>query len=204
MEGLSRMLDKAKQMQWISGFDVGRRNLINISHFLYADDTLIFCGVDRNQVLYLNQTLLIFEALSCFHINMLKSVIYPVNEVHNMEELAGILGCSIGTFPTTYKGLPLGGKFKLEASPLTISLYLMSSRVLKQLDKIRRKFMWEGNDKDHKFHLVKWSKVELSKHQGGLGIKNLALHNICLLMKWLRSSVLESEKRKKAMRPHFT
>ncbi|XP_075096129.1 uncharacterized protein LOC142174237 [Nicotiana tabacum] len=111
------MLDKAKQMQWISGFDVGRKNSVNISHLLYAYDTLSFCGVDRNQVLYLNLTLLIFEALSCLYINMLKSVIYPVNEVHNMEELAGILGCTIGTLPTTYKGLPLrgGGKFKSEA-----------------------------------------------------------------------------------------
>ncbi|XP_070026635.1 uncharacterized protein [Nicotiana sylvestris] len=57
---------------------------------------------DRDQVLHLNLTFLLFEALSGLHINMLKSVIYPVNEVHNLEELAGILGCNIGTLPTTW------------------------------------------------------------------------------------------------------
>lgn len=37
---------------------------------------------------------------------------YPVNNVPNIEELASVMGCSIGTFPTTYLGLPLGSKFK--------------------------------------------------------------------------------------------
>lgn len=43
---------------------------------------------------------------------MLKSIIYHVNEVSNLEELAGILSCNIGSFSTTYLGLPLGAKFK--------------------------------------------------------------------------------------------
>lgn len=72
---------------------------------------MIFCEADKPQVQNLNLTLLIFEASSGLHINMLKSVIYPVNEVANLEELAGILSCSTGTFPTTYLG-SLGTKFK--------------------------------------------------------------------------------------------
>ncbi|CAN4108541.1 unnamed protein product [Withania somnifera] len=43
---------------------------------------------------------------------MSKSTIYPVNSVHNLAELAGIMCCNIGPFPTTYLGLPLGAKFK--------------------------------------------------------------------------------------------
>lgn len=71
---------------------------------------MIFCEADKPQVQNLNLTLLIFEASSGLHINMLKSVIYPVNEVEvaNLEELAWILSCSTGTFPS----LPLGAKFK--------------------------------------------------------------------------------------------
>ena len=42
---------------------------------------------------------------------MLKSAIYPVNQVDNLEELAGILSCKIGSLPTTYLGLPLGASF---------------------------------------------------------------------------------------------
>ncbi|XP_060171525.1 uncharacterized protein LOC132602770 [Lycium barbarum] len=112
MKGLSRMLDKAKPLQWINGFDVGKVNPVNICHLLYADDTLIFCGADRNRVLFLNRTLFIFEALSGLHINMLKSVMYPVNVVNNLKETTEILGCGVGSFLTTYLGLLLGAKFK--------------------------------------------------------------------------------------------
>lgn len=108
------MLDKAKQMQWLEGFKVGNNSDIpvSVSHLLYAYDTLIFCGAEKLQVQYLNLTLLLFEAISGLHINMAKSVIYSVNEVPNLEELAGIMGCGIGHFPTTYLGLPLGAKYK--------------------------------------------------------------------------------------------
>ncbi|WMV33012.1 hypothetical protein MTR67_026397 [Solanum verrucosum] len=43
---------------------------------------------------------------------MQKSTIYPVNEVLNLEELADIMGCNIGSFPSTYLGLPLGAQHK--------------------------------------------------------------------------------------------
>ncbi|KAG5620677.1 hypothetical protein H5410_005895 [Solanum commersonii] len=46
------------------------------------------------------------------HMNMLKSTIYPVNEVINLEELADIMGCNIGSFPFTYLGLPLADQYK--------------------------------------------------------------------------------------------
>lgn len=48
-------------MQWLNGFDVGGRTTVHISHLLYVDDTLIFCEADRNQVLYLNPTLLLLK-----------------------------------------------------------------------------------------------------------------------------------------------
>lgn len=86
--------------------------------------------------------------------------------------------------------LSWGGRLTLIISVLdSILIYFMSlfpipGKVYKQLDKIRRTFLWEGWSKDHKFHLVKWPKVTLPKTLGGLGIKDLALHNKCLLMKW--------------------
>ncbi|WMV19115.1 hypothetical protein MTR67_012500 [Solanum verrucosum] len=60
----------------------------------------------------------------------------------------------------------------------------MPAKVQNHLDKIRRDFLWEGNSKDHKFHLAKWAKITMPKQFGGLGIKDLALHNKCMLMKW--------------------
>uniref|UniRef100_A0A0V0HYC7 Putative ovule protein n=1 Tax=Solanum chacoense TaxID=4108 RepID=A0A0V0HYC7_SOLCH len=107
------MLEQAREQQWIKGFKVGsdKGNPVTI-HLLYADDTLIFCEAEESQARYLNLTLSLFEALSGLHVNVLESIIYPVNHVSNIEELSGILVCSIGTFPTTYLGLPLGAKFK--------------------------------------------------------------------------------------------
>ena len=41
-------------------------------------------------------------------VNVLKSEIVPIGEVHNAQALAKILGCRIGTLPMTYLGMPLG------------------------------------------------------------------------------------------------
>ncbi|WMV31905.1 hypothetical protein MTR67_025290 [Solanum verrucosum] len=223
MEGLSRMLEKAKQLQWTEDFEVGNGYgpPVSISHLLFADDTLVFCGAKKSQVQYLSLTLMLFEALSGLHINMSKSTIYPVNEVPDLEDMAAIMCCPTGSFPTAYLGMPLGamnrssqvwnvivekferrlaswqqqylslgGRLTLINSVLDsiptyfMSLLLMPAKVKQRLDKIRRDFLWEGNNKDHKIHLVKWAKVTLPKQYGGLGIKDLALHNKCLLLKW--------------------
>lgn len=109
MEELTQLLVRAKELQWIQGFQVGRNHNTSgtVSHLLYADDTLIFCGADSQQVNHLNMTLMVFESTS-LHINMLKSKNYPVNEVPNLEVLAEILSCKTDSLPTTYLGLPLG------------------------------------------------------------------------------------------------
>ncbi|KAF8413941.1 hypothetical protein HHK36_001937 [Tetracentron sinense] len=44
-----------------------------------------------------------------------KSVIYGVGEVPNLRELAGCLRCRMGSYPTTYLGLPLGAPFKAKS-----------------------------------------------------------------------------------------
>ncbi|KAF3660653.1 Acetolactate synthase small subunit 2, chloroplastic [Capsicum annuum] len=64
------------------------------------------------QVLYLNLTLMLFEAVSALRINMMRSKIYPVNEVADLNTLAGILGCDTSSFHSTYLGLPLVAKYK--------------------------------------------------------------------------------------------
>ncbi|XP_075083660.1 uncharacterized protein LOC142167393 [Nicotiana tabacum] len=44
------------------------------------------------------------------HMNMLKSTIYPVNTVPNLDELAEVMCFKVGSFPTSYLGLPLGAR----------------------------------------------------------------------------------------------
>lgn len=98
--------------QWIRGFSpsVKISNSLCISHIIFADDTLILCDAESSQILYLRVILLAFEAISGLHINFSQSKLFLVNEVQNIQFLADILRCSIGSFPTTYLGLPLGAK----------------------------------------------------------------------------------------------
>lgn len=48
----------------------------------------------------MNLALQIFETPSELHINMLKSIIYLVTEMQNLDLLAEIHYCEIGSFPT--------------------------------------------------------------------------------------------------------
>ena len=53
-----------------------------------------------------------FEAMSDLRINLSKSEIIPVGLVDNVAELALELSCGIGSFPSSYLGLPLGAPHK--------------------------------------------------------------------------------------------
>lgn len=114
MEVLSRMLAKATHAGLISGFSVGRANsaLLQVSYLLFADDTIIFCDNDCEQIINLRCILVWFEAVSGLRVNLYKTSILPIGEVDNTHLLAGILGCGVESLPTSYLGLPLGAKFK--------------------------------------------------------------------------------------------
>ena len=71
-------------------------------------------------------------------VNVLKTEMVPIGEVHNVHALADILGCRIGTLPMTYLGMPLGASHK---SPTIWNLIL---------EEIERK-------------LAGWKKLYLSK-----------------------------------------
>jgi hypothetical protein len=55
MEAMSRMMDKAIIGSLLSGFTVGTEesSTLQVSHLLFADDTLIFCAAEPNQILNL-------------------------------------------------------------------------------------------------------------------------------------------------------
>ena len=110
MEALSCLLKRAVEGNFISGCRFGGRDggEIVISHLLYADDTILFCEANSEQLVYLRWTLMWFEAFSGLKINLNKSKIIPLGKVDNVEVLASELGCGVGSLPTMYLGLPLG------------------------------------------------------------------------------------------------
>ena len=114
MEAFGRMLDKAVHEGRLSGFHVGNlegRSLV-VSYLLFADNTLIFCNADLDQLLILRIVLIWFKAGTGLKINLSKLELVPIRVVHNIELLLSVLGCKQGSLPMKYLGLPLGAKFK--------------------------------------------------------------------------------------------
>lgn len=56
--------------------------------------------------------ILFFKAVLGLHINYSMNVLYPVNDVRTLLEISETLGCTLGSFPAKYLGLPLEGKSK--------------------------------------------------------------------------------------------
>ena len=55
MEALSCLIDRAVERGFLSscGINGRTRERLVIYHLLYADDTLLFCGTDKDQMAYL-------------------------------------------------------------------------------------------------------------------------------------------------------
>ena len=73
----------------------------------------------------------------------------------------------------------------LNNSPIYhMSVFLLPKTTLKEIDKLRRTFFYQGGGTKRKYHLVRWFKLCKSKKKGGVGIKNIKKMNISLLSKW--------------------
>ncbi|XP_041001677.1 uncharacterized protein LOC121247381 [Juglans microcarpa x Juglans regia] len=113
MEALSKMIQGLVDGGLLHGFSVGNDNL-NISHLLFADDTLIFCGAHLGQVQALRALLLCVAVVSGFEHQPCKVRNSASGACPDVEILATTLGCKISSLPMKYLGLPLGASFKSE------------------------------------------------------------------------------------------
>ena len=141
MEVLSCLLKRAVKGNFISGCRLGDRDggELVISHLLYADDTIIFCEANSEQLMCLRWTLMWFEAFSGLKINLNKSVIIPLGRVDNVELLAAELGYGVGSLPTTYLGLPLGAPHR------ALGVWdSMEERFKKRLSSWKRQYISKG------------------------------------------------------------
>ena len=114
IEVLSRLLKKTEECNLIWGFHVGVVNSIgvSISHLLFADDTILFCNASKEQLLSIRLVLSCFQAFMGLKVNIGKSEIVPVGEVNNLDALANILHCRVGSLPMKFLGMSLESSFK--------------------------------------------------------------------------------------------
>ena len=111
---LSVLIRRVVEGGFLSGCSIrgGRRPAVNISHLLFADDTVVFCEAKKEHLMHLSWILFWFEAASGLRINLDKSEIILVGEVEEVDEMAVELGCRVGLLPSVYLGLPLGAPNK--------------------------------------------------------------------------------------------
>ena len=98
MEVLSALIRRVVEGGFISGCSIrrGRRQTVNISHLLFADDTIVFYEAKKEHITHLSWILFWFEAALGLRINLAKSEILPVGEVEEVDEMAVELGCRVG------------------------------------------------------------------------------------------------------------
>ena len=76
----------------------------------------------------------------------------------------------------------------IQASTSTISTYVMQctalpERLLNNIDRVNRNFLWGSSENTKKTHWVGWHKVIKPTTEGGLGIQSARGKNIALLVK---------------------
>ena len=98
MEALSRLLLKAWDDGFILGFKVEGRGGggEEISHLLFADDTIVFCEAFEEQLTFLCCLLMWFEAMSGLKINLEISEMISIGKMDNVEDLACKISYKVG------------------------------------------------------------------------------------------------------------
>ena len=109
MEVFSRMLRRVEGAGLIRGFKVeGRRGGGEcVTHLLFANDTILFCDADVEQIIHIRLLLLSFQVVTGLKVNVHKREMVPIGEVEDVHALAEILGCRVGELPMSYLGMPL-------------------------------------------------------------------------------------------------
>lgn len=102
-EALSMMIDIAGEASLIDGFKPAL-TVPRITHLQFADDTIIFCGAEEEQVKNVVAILRCFEAISGLKVNLAKS---SATEESTLDWLVDIMGCKVDSLPSCYLGLPL-------------------------------------------------------------------------------------------------
>ena len=141
-------------------------------HILFADNTILFCDANEEQILHVRMLLLCFQAVTGLRVNALKSEMVPIREIPNVHVLAEILGCRIGYLPMPHKFptiwnpilekierklagwkkmyLSKCGRLTLLKSTLSslptyfLSLFTIPTHVANKIERLQRDFLWGG------------------------------------------------------------
>lgn len=135
-KGLNLLMERAKETGLIRGASVGP-NALKISHLQFADDTIIFCDAEWEEIIMIKRILRCFEVMSGLKINFHRSTVCGIGvEEMRVIEFATKLNCLSQRLPLTYLGLPL------DANPRSRSTWQpMVEKFKKKLASWKRRFL---------------------------------------------------------------
>lgn len=109
------MLFRAVEAKLISGVRVAS-NGPTVSHLQFADDTVIFCDANEEEVRNAKAIIWCFEAMSGLKVNFFKSGVIGVGvEENRVMPLADIMGCRVSSLPVSYLGMPFSVGYSSKA-----------------------------------------------------------------------------------------
>ena len=110
------MLSTATALGQIRGLRIGS-NATLLSHLQFADDTLLFCEADVQQLSLIKRILFGFQTLSGLAVNYNKSAMVVLGKEERWaQQTAHILNCTWVKLPIFYLGIPLGANMKKASS----------------------------------------------------------------------------------------
>ncbi|GMP98870.1 hypothetical protein CsSME_00046588 [Camellia sinensis var. sinensis] len=135
-EGLNLLLSRAFEKGLIKDASVGSEQL-GISHLQFADDTIIFCEGELEEVMNIKRVLRCFEVLSGLRINYHKSVVCGVGiQEEQTKVFAEALNCISKKLPFNFLGLPLGANLRQRSTWSPVM-----DKIQKKLTSWKRKLM---------------------------------------------------------------
>jgi hypothetical protein len=104
-------LFRGQQLNLINGLGLTLNTRLQCTHFLYADDTILFLKAYLKNMEGVMCAFLVFEALSSIKTNYAKTELVLIH-LDNGEatQFASLLGCKISSFPIKYLCVPLYDK----------------------------------------------------------------------------------------------
>ncbi|MCI00018.1 LINE-1 reverse transcriptase like, partial [Trifolium medium] len=109
-EGFNVLMRKAVAVGNFLGYKAGCDEGLTLSHLQFADDTLIIGKKSWSNIFAMKAILQLFELTSGLKVNFHKSELMGINvQPQWLKDAAETLNCKVGSFPTKYLGLPIGG-----------------------------------------------------------------------------------------------
>ncbi|GAU34020.1 hypothetical protein TSUD_393660 [Trifolium subterraneum] len=110
VEGLNVLMEAAVERKLFTGYGIGERDPVFVSHLQFVDDTLLLGVKSWANVRALRAILVLFETMSGLMVNFHKSMLVGVNISESwLGEAATALCCKVGKIPFLYLGLSIGG-----------------------------------------------------------------------------------------------